>query len=270
MVIKRSNQGNGRRTTEAVYYQLLIATIVAAYLVTSSNCLPATKERQSHPDGKVVLSSVVSEFEDALSRLKQYANSLSQSDRSTDQGDNEDEDPLAESIERESRDEDYRQEPEIVPGLDRFEKNLDEAAGDSGRRAQKSGAISSHDQSSDKDVISDDISLQDLLNFVREAVKDRKKEGESWQNEPIIRSTTKLTTASASGSKSKDISLKDLMEFLKERKNQKNKDHTGQATPDAKPKTAPVKDDNSDVSLKDALEYIASLKQKLNQNERTE
>ena len=44
-----------------------------------------------------------------------------------------------------------RQEPEIAPGLDRFEKNLNEAAGSSGRKAQKSGAISSHDQSSDKD-----------------------------------------------------------------------------------------------------------------------
>lgn len=276
MVTTRGDQGNGRRATRAVYYQLLMATIVVAYLVTSCNCLPASKEKQSHSDGKVLLTIAISEFEDALSRLKQYANGLSEKDRSTNE---EDEDPLAESVERESRDEDYRQEPEIVPGLDRFEKNLDEAAGSSGRSGQKSGASSSHDQSSDKDDLNE-ISLQDLLNFVRETVKDRKKEGESKGNEPVVKSTTKLTTVSAD--KSKDISLKDLMEFLKERKNQKNKDHTGLATQnpevpserkvssgETKTKTA-VKDDSSDVSLKDALEYLASLKKKLNDNERTE
>lgn len=267
MVTTSGNQCNGQRASRAV---LLTATIVAAYLVSSSSCLPASKEEKSHSDGRALLSSVVSEFEDALSRLKQYVKSRTETDRSTDE---EDEDPFAESVERESReDEDYRQEPEIAPGLDRFEKNLNEAAGSSGRKAQKSGAISSHDQSSDKDDLND-ISLLDLLNFVREAAKDRKKEGESRENDPFVRSTTKLTTASASDGKSKDVSLKDLMEFLKERNNQKSEGHTDQDVPserressgEAKPKTA-----GKDVSLRDALEYLATLKNKLNANERTE
>lgn len=37
------------------------------------------------PDGRALLSSVVSEFEDALSRLKQYVKSRTEADRSTDE-----------------------------------------------------------------------------------------------------------------------------------------------------------------------------------------
>ena len=45
MVTTSGNQCNGQRASRAV---LLTATIVAAYLVSSSNCLPASKEEKSH------------------------------------------------------------------------------------------------------------------------------------------------------------------------------------------------------------------------------
>src|SRR5688572_18556110 len=48
MVTTRIDQGNGRRAARAVYYQLLLATIVAAYLVTSGNCLPKSNAKQSY------------------------------------------------------------------------------------------------------------------------------------------------------------------------------------------------------------------------------
>lgn len=57
MVTTRRDQGNGRSAARAVYFLLLTATIVAAYLVKSCDCLPMSEEIENQP-GKPMLLKV--------------------------------------------------------------------------------------------------------------------------------------------------------------------------------------------------------------------
>lgn len=162
----RRNSSIGSSTS----YWLRVSVVMTIVFIASCKGVPVgANKKPSQPD-QSLLTGAVSELEDALARLKQYAAAVKSNARPTANQDDE-EDPSAESIERDARDEDYRQEPEIAAGfkLDRLEKNLDETRE---KEQKKSDAV----KAAGSDVKNGDLSVIDLIEFIKEKQRTEKKE----------------------------------------------------------------------------------------------
>lgn len=259
------------RSTSSTSCRWQVSVFAAILLVGLSSGLPAGKEQKpSRPDASL-LNGAVGELEDALSRLRQYAQGLKSGagHGNHGQGSDDNEDPLAESIERESRDEDYRQEPELVPNLDRFQKNVDENKEARGKTQNSAARSTNRDETNQ-------ISLQDLINFLREN-KNKKNEDQTGAGDVnrLIelegsKTTVKSTLAANGVSHMKDMTIDELVAFLKEK--QREKDRSDDRLPGKSPEPHSAVDvgrksasaDSSDMSLNEALDYLAGLKKKLN------
>lgn len=259
------------RSTSSTSCRWQVSVFAAILLVGLSSGLPAGKEQKpSRPDASL-LNGAVGELEDALSRLRQYAQGLKSGvgHGNHGQGSDDNDDPLAESIERESRDEDYRQEPELVPNLDRFQKNVDENKEARGKTQNSAARSTNRDETNQ-------ISLQDLINFLREH-KNKKNEDQTGAGDVnrLIelegsKTTVKSTLAANGVSHMKDMTIDELVAFLKEKQREKDRSDDRLPGKSSEPHSAvdvgrkSASADSSDMSLNEAIDYLAGLKKKLN------